>query len=244
MTKTPRSNLDVWETLEKTDPEFTKPFNRAGGFKGTAIAPVYSIRRMTEMFGACGTGWGYDEPRFQTVSVGNDMLVYCTVRLWYGSDGNSVYGVGGDRVAFMRRDSMFVDDEAFKKAFTDALTNAMKHLGMSADVYMGLFDDNKYVAERRAEASTNGRVDQQSGPNKSGPFWSRRNYSITAKNAQEYADKFIRAVRDAPGSQQIKKLLKDNGAGLKQLEAENNDAYQTIMSEAEVREQALLSEAA
>ena len=43
------------------------------------------------------------------------------------------------------------DDEAFKKAYTDALSNAMKFIGVAADVHMGLFDDNKYVQEVRSE---------------------------------------------------------------------------------------------
>ena len=46
------------------------------------------------------------------------------------------------------------DDEAFKKAFTDAIGNAMKHLGMSADVHMGLFDDSKYVESVREELAS------------------------------------------------------------------------------------------
>ena len=43
------------------------------------------------------------------------------------------------------------DDEAFKKAYTDALSNAMKFIGVAADVHMGLFDDNKYVQQVRGE---------------------------------------------------------------------------------------------
>ena len=38
-----------------------------------------------------------------------------------------------------------LDDEAPKKALTDAMTKAFSHLGVSADVFLGLFDNNKYV---------------------------------------------------------------------------------------------------
>ena len=38
-----------------------------------------------------------------------------------------------------------LDDEAPKKAFTDALTKAFSHLGLSADVFLGLFDNSKYI---------------------------------------------------------------------------------------------------
>lgn len=151
--------LALWDKLGKTDPAHTKGFNRAGGFKGTAIKPIYTTKKMTEVFGPAGDGWGMGKPTFQVVP-GSDgqVAVYCTVSLWYrpadaGPDDEpaSVYGVGGDMVVVKQSSGLRTDDEAFKKAFTDAIGNAMKHIGMSADVHMGLFDDSKYVNELRAE---------------------------------------------------------------------------------------------
>ena len=52
----------------------------------------------------------------------------------------------------------FNDDEAFKKAFTDAVMNAFKFIGVAADVHMGLFDDSKYVAEQKAEFGQSGQT--------------------------------------------------------------------------------------
>ena len=39
------------------------------------------------------------------------------------------------------------DHDALKKAGTDALTKCLSYLGFNADIFMGKFDDNKYVAE-------------------------------------------------------------------------------------------------
>lgn len=151
-------NLHIWNTLGRTDPVHTKGFKRGGGFSGTAVKPIYTEQKMTEVFGPAGKGWGMGEPSFQTVA-GSDgqVAVYCTVPLWWigpdDADGtvNTVYGVGGDMVVIKQSSGLRTDDEAFKKAFTDAVGNAMKHLGMSADVHMGRFDDSKYVSEVRAE---------------------------------------------------------------------------------------------
>mgnify|MGYP003641128994 CR=1 FL=1 len=44
-----------------------------------------------------------------------------------------------------------LDDEAPKKAMTDAMTKALSHLGMSADVFLGMFDNSKYVEKVAAE---------------------------------------------------------------------------------------------
>jgi len=148
-------NLAIWDKLGRTSPDQTKQFSRAGGFRGTAIKPVYTEQKMTEQFGPCGIGWGFSEPQFQLVP-GSDgqTAVYCWLTLWYLHDGarsSPVPGVGGDMVIVKQSSGLRTDDEAFKKAFTDAIGNAMKHIGMSADVHMGRFDDSKYVNDLRRE---------------------------------------------------------------------------------------------
>lgn len=150
------NKTELWDRLGRTDPAHTKTFKRAGGFSGTAIKPMWSYRRMTEEFGPCGVGWGINKPEFQVVPAGEETLVFCTVGIWYVSDDiddkaqfkntiSEVYGVGGDKVVAKFSTGPRTDDEAFKKAFTDAVTNALKLIGVGADVHMGMFDDNKYV---------------------------------------------------------------------------------------------------
>jgi hypothetical protein len=154
------TNLRIWNVLAKTDPSQTKQFSRAGGFKGTAVKPMWVVKRLTEQFGPCGEGWGIGEPVFQVVPGDNrEMLVYCTVTCWHGNPTNVLYGVGGDKVVthikanaqYNRPERWENDDEAFKKAFTDAVNNAFKFVGVAADIHMGLFDDSKYVREIAAE---------------------------------------------------------------------------------------------
>lgn len=145
-------NLALWNTLGKTDPAHTKQFSRAGGFKGTALKPQWAIKQLTEQFGPCGIGWGVlDQPVFQVVQADKETLVYCTVSAWHGGKGNVLWGVGGDKVVTARQSGSFCDDEAFKKAFTDAVMNAFKFVGVGADIHMGLFDDSKYLSEVRHE---------------------------------------------------------------------------------------------
>src|SRR6185437_4424155 len=116
------NNLRIWDQLGKTDPEQTKKFQRAGGFKGTAIKPIYTEKKMTEVFGPCGEGWGINEPRFEVVP-GSDgqVAVYCTVSVWIKDGMSPIYGVGGDMVVVKQSSGLRTDDEAFKKAFTDAV---------------------------------------------------------------------------------------------------------------------------
>lgn len=146
-------NTELWDKLGKTDPAHTKTFKRAGGFSGTAIKPMWSYRRMTEEFGPCGQGWGINEPTFQVVPnpASEEILVYCTASVWYEKREQVVFGVGGDKVAGKNKYGAVTDDEAFKKAYTDAVTNALKMIGVGADVHMGMFDDNKYVNTMQRE---------------------------------------------------------------------------------------------
>jgi len=203
------SNTELWDKLGKTDPAHTKSFTRAGGFKGNAIKPMWSYKRMTEEFGPCGTGWGVGEPSFQVVPGENrEVLVYCTASIWYrnGEKNAVVYGVGGDKVVtfikaneqYKRPERWESDDEAFKKAFTDAVTNALKMIGVGADVHMGMFDDNKYVNTMAKEFSE---AAKQEAPVKSSASLKRANSweDLTNSLAQDMVD-----VRSPVGLEKVK----------------------------------------
>ena len=157
------SNTQLWDALGKTDPAHTKQFQRAGGFKGTALKPQWVLRKLTEQFGACGVNWGVNKPDFQVVHGQDEVLVYCTVSAWYGRSDNLLWGVGGDKVVSKLNSGKIIhDDEAFKKAFTDAIMNAFKCVGVGADIHMGQFDDNKYVQEvaEEFERAANPRISE------------------------------------------------------------------------------------
>lgn len=172
------NNMDIWNALGKTDPAHTKPFTRGGGFRGTAVKPMWGYKIMTDYFGPCGNGWGTDKPEYQIVEADGELLVFCTVALWYAYNGEKygpIYGIGGDKILAKGKDGVRSDDEAMKKAYTDALSNAMKFIGVAADVHMGQFDDNKYVREVAAEFEEQKKkeviaeVERQKGPSNIGP---------------------------------------------------------------------------
>ncbi len=137
-------NMRIWLQVEKTDPTHTKKVQQRGGF--TAISAAYQIKRATETFGPIGEGWGYEagEPIF------HDLLVFVPVTLWHSGDRANRFGpmTGGTE---WKDNKGRIDSDAIKKATTDALTKLLSQLGFNADVFLGLFDDNKYLAEVRAE---------------------------------------------------------------------------------------------
>lgn len=135
-------NLALWKAVEKTDPRHTKKVNQRGGF--TAISAHYQVLQATEQFGPVGIGWGYvNHP-----PIWQDDLVIVPVTIWHGSRDNSFGPVYGGAEW---RSKGRLDSDAPKKAATDGLTKALSHLGFNADVFLGRFDDNKYVEQLEAE---------------------------------------------------------------------------------------------
>lgn len=129
-------NLKLWKSVEKTDPNHTKKVNQRGGF--TAIDAHYQVQQATEAFGAVGIGWGYDcEYQFP------DKTVVCLLSFWHGDRANRFGPIAG----CAKFNDGRLDPDAPKKAMTDALTKALSHLGFNADVFLGKFDDNKYVQQ-------------------------------------------------------------------------------------------------
>lgn len=140
------NNLAIWNAVSKTDPTFTKHVNQRGGF--TAIAAHYQVMRATEQFGPVGIGWGYTNG----APIFHESLVFVPVTIWHGSRDNHFGPIYGG--AEWKSPKGYVDSDGVKKAATDGLTKALSHIGFNADVFLGRFDDNKYVAELRKEAAS------------------------------------------------------------------------------------------
>jgi len=155
ITPVENSNTRIWGKICETDPFRTKNFNK--GYRGTAINPTYIYEKLTACFGPCGVGWGFDilKDEYKT-GHGEEITHSTTVALWYKNDGvksEPVPGIGGTAYVFKDKNGWHTDEDASKKSLTDALTKAAQLLGMSADIFSGLYDDCKYVAELRRKYS-------------------------------------------------------------------------------------------
>jgi hypothetical protein len=135
------SNLDLWNRVCKTDPNHTKKVNQRGGF--TAIDAHYQIQCATKEFGPIGIGWGYIVEKMEI----HEALAVVYVTLWHGSRDNTFGPVLGCAEMLGKR----ADSDAPKKATTDGITKGLSQLGFNADVFLGKFDDNKYVNELKSE---------------------------------------------------------------------------------------------
>jgi len=158
-------NLELWNQVKTPNPKYTKEFNRGGGFKGTATNTQYAVMRATELWGPNGKGWGLVITHENFVEgapiVGesgklcNEIIHIVRGFLWYlDGDGNRVETseqFGQTTFVGKNKYGPFTDEEAPKKSVTDLMLKCMSLLGFSADIFLGLWDDNKYVNDVRAK---------------------------------------------------------------------------------------------
>lgn len=141
-----QNNMRIWSKVNKTDPKHTKKVEV--GRKFTSIDAHYQIQMATELFGPVGEGWGYTVEH-STIAAADCVLAVADVILWHGTRDNCFGPIRG--MAELLTAKGRIDDDAGKKATTDAVTKALSQLGFNADVFLGMFDDNKYVASLRKE---------------------------------------------------------------------------------------------
>ena len=137
------NNLELWNKVERTNPKYTKKANVKGN-NITAIAPQYQIKNVTEQFGSYGKTWGFKSLDFDYTLVDSLGLVVLHAVFYY-PEGE--FPIKNAQNIFIDNAKTKIDDNFAKKLETDTLTKAISKLGFNADIFMGLFDDVKYLAE-------------------------------------------------------------------------------------------------
>ena len=152
-----KENMKLWEAVCQTDPEHTKKANVKGN-NLTSIKPQYQIMMATEQFGAYGSTWG-----FKNIEITYDLLEKGLVVF----QADFFYPTGtfpAINTTSIYRDNAQtkLDDEFAKKVETDSLTKCLSKLGFNADIFLGQFDDMRYVETRtKQEAVKKAKTQQQ-----------------------------------------------------------------------------------
>lgn len=158
---TMNKNISLWESVEATDPRYTNNVE-LGGHKYTAVDAYYRFKRATEKFGVFGIGWGVKNECYDYKSV-EGLCIY-TADMYINLDSatglfpiRSAIPIYEKKRVYVNKQwdgktyEMVADDDFIKKVVTDAITKGLSMLGFSADVFLGMFEDNKYVADVSAE---------------------------------------------------------------------------------------------
>lgn len=147
-------NKALWRRVCVTDPKAVKPIT-GKQYSGNSPKPYWIVERLTDEFGPCGIGWGFNilNERIERFSD-SDTLHIAVVRLWYVMDGKrgELEQIGQTKASYMTNAGKFMlDEDAPKKSVTDALIKCASYLGFAGDIFSGRWDDSKYVAEANKE---------------------------------------------------------------------------------------------
>lgn len=146
--KTMEKNLELYNKVRQVPESAQKPI-RGGRLKGmTDINPMWRIKTLTDLFGPCGIGWYYEvKDRWIETSMSNDEITAnVLISLYIKHDGAwsaPIQGIGGSKLVANEKQGLYVNDECFKMALTDAISVACKALGVGADIYWSN-DNTKY----------------------------------------------------------------------------------------------------
>ena len=132
----------------------------AGRLKNKSdVNPMWRMKRMTEMFGPCGIGWKYTIDKQWTECYGNEVKCFCNVSLYIRDPetkewSEAIPGNGGSAIVKIENSGkLYVDDEGYKMALTDALSIAMKPLGIGANVWYGPKATGRYESKYEEDTS-------------------------------------------------------------------------------------------
>lgn len=152
------TNLEIYEKVRAVPEEAQKSI-RGGRLKGmTDINPMWRIKCLTEQFGPCGIGWYYEitDKWIDTAMAKDEITANVKINLYIKVDNEwskPIVGVGGSMLVASERNGLYVNDECYKMALTDAISVACKALGVGADIYWGN-DNTKYNDNKRDGVKT------------------------------------------------------------------------------------------
>jgi hypothetical protein len=234
-------NLNLWIAVEKTPPAHVKEIT-GKSYKGNSPKPHYLVWKATETFGPIGIGWGFtiEDERVEE-GAGGERMHIARVRVWYKWHGErgEVEHVGGTTFSGVRSSGKpFTDEDAPKKSVTDALVKALSMIGFAGDIFMGRYDDSKYVNDLKAEE----RAEKQAAPARQQPA----GIDEARQNAVSFKDKLIADIRKC-GSYDELNRVNNASATVKALAAlhdRHRDLWDEVMATVARQETAIAERAA
>ena len=149
-------NMRIWNKVERPPAEVLDEIKGGHMHGKTSINPMWRLQALTEQFGPCGIGWKIVTDRKWT-EPGPDGQVFAFVdlSLYIREEGKGwgepIPGTGGSLLIAKQlikgtanETTLYMNDDAFKMADTDAVSVACKRLGFGAAIHFKQWDGSKY----------------------------------------------------------------------------------------------------
>lgn len=145
-------NTALWDRHADIDPRYTKQIT-GKAYKGTSPSPQHVIWCLTDMFGPMGQGFGAHVVAEGFQNLGDEVLHWCRIEFWHGERSNTFETYGQTKALAQTKNGLKSDEDAPKKSFTDALVKAASYVGVASNIFLGRWDDQKYVRHLEEEFS-------------------------------------------------------------------------------------------
>jgi len=139
-------NTKYYDRLGKTDPSITKQV-RKGGRTFSAIDAYQQILLATKEWGPMGN-WGLKNIDTRI----HEPFAFMTATFFYPDGEFEVFNSIDMYIRPIDKPPR-VDGDWGKKLTTDSMTKAFSYLLFNADIFLGRFDDNRYVEDRKKEVA-------------------------------------------------------------------------------------------
>lgn len=186
-------NMKIWQSVCKTDSEYTKKVNQRGGY--TAIDATYQQMKATELFGSYGLGWGLREIAYDFTLFEATKMVLCHAVFFYKLDGVEASFPISNAISAMLGAAK-PDEDFCKKLETNTISKALSRLGFSADVFLGLFDDQEYIAQLKTEEAIAKAEDKDA------------EIAAKKKEVNDYVLRQIETIKNAVSVNEVKGIAK------------------------------------
>ena len=161
------TNMQLYNAVSEVPKEAQREIT-AGRLKGkTDINPMWRIRTLTKHFGPAGIGWWTEtlERWVDRNELTGEATANIRILLYvnnFNGENHPIEGIGGAMLIANEKGGQFTDDEAWKKAYTDAISVACKALGMGANIYWKE-GATKYTARPAAQDAQNAQRQPEAG---------------------------------------------------------------------------------
>jgi hypothetical protein len=139
------NNLELWNQVEKTDTAYVKEVSF--GRKFNAIDPTYQTKNATKHFGKYGNTWGLKDINIEYIDTVAPQKIAVLQATFFTPDGEVATGNAIDVVSAKGK----TDTDFMKKLITNTISKELSRLGFNADVFLGKFDDERYVNSLKSE---------------------------------------------------------------------------------------------
>jgi len=203
--KEENNNMKLWNSVKETDPKFTKLVGF--GRKFTSINAQWQIQQATKQFGAYGDKWGLASIEYQYITAlpNNQVMAICNAVFRHPTGQFPISSTIMVSQWNNKKSELRVDDEWAKKVETDITTKALSKLGFSADVFLGQYDDNRYVNSMREKYEEETPIIKMAVTD---DLKKRMETAIESGKADDVS-KTLSKFSDSPNKKAIQKLIKE-----------------------------------